>query len=256
MKILVCVKQVYDPDAPVRIRDDAKWVTMDEDAFVMNRFDEFAVEEAIRIREQMQATMDVISVGPDRVTAVIRRAIGMGADHGIHLITRSDGYQNPFETAARIAGYARDKSYDLILAGVMSVDDMNGMVGPLTAEFLHLPCATSVISCHLIPESGRIRVEREIEGGLRDHLELQLPAILTLQSGINQPRYPSLSKMLRASSYRLEVIEPDSVALPSFPLSVTHISLLDKTRAGRMITGTPQEKARELVGILKTRLAA
>ncbi|HSO67469.1 MAG TPA: electron transfer flavoprotein subunit beta/FixA family protein [Desulfatirhabdiaceae bacterium] len=256
MKILVCVKQVYDPEASVHPSDDATWVALDDDTFVMNRFDTYAVEEALRIREEIPATIDVISVGPDRAEAVVRRAMGMGADHGIHIFTRSEGYQNPFETAGLIAGYATDKGYDLVLAGVMSSDDMNGMVGQLIAEFLHFPCATSVISRQRMPESGRIRVEREMEDGWRDKLEIQLPALLTVQSGINQPRYPALSKMLRANSYPVEVIRPESLNPPSFPLFINQTALPVKTRAGRFIDGTPVEKACQLIGILKTRLAA
>jgi electron transfer flavoprotein beta subunit len=256
MKLLVCVKQIPDPDAPVRVNADSSWVEIDGGAFVMNRFDGFALEEALRIREEIPDTrIDAVSVGPERVEAVLRRSLGMGADHGIHILTETDGYLCPFATAAWIAAYARRASnYDLILTGVMSGDDMNGQVGPLVAEMLHLPCATSVIFRRAMPEMDRIYVEREMEGGLRDALEIKLPALLTLQSGINQPRYPSLSKMLRANKHPLDVIPSGSLESPSIRLSVIQSTLPQKTRAGRILEGTPLEKARQLLDILQTRL--
>ncbi len=155
MKLLVCVKQIPDPDAMVGVNANGRWVDIDGSAFVMNRFDCFALEEALRIREEILKTrIDVLSVGPERVEAILRRALGMGADHGIHILTESDGYLSPFATATWIAAYARACHYDLILTGIMSGDDMNGQVGPLVAEMLQLPCATSVIFRRMMPEIG------------------------------------------------------------------------------------------------------
>jgi electron transfer flavoprotein beta subunit len=255
MKLLVCVKQIADPDAPVRVNADGRWVDFDGGAFVMNRFDGFALEEALHIREEIPDTrIDVVSVGPERAETVLRRSLGMGADHGIHILTETDGYLSPFATAAWIAAYAKSCRYDLILTGVMSGDDMNGQVGPLVAEMLHLPCATSVIFRRMMPKMDRIYVEREMEGGLRDALEIKLPALLTLQSGINQPRYPSLSKMLRANKHPLDVIPSGSLESPSIHLTVMQTTLPQKTRAGRILEGTPLEKASQLLDILQTRL--
>ena len=254
MKLLVCVKQIPDPDAPVHVNAHGTWVDVDGGTFVMNRFDGFALEEALRIREEIPDTrIDVLSVGPERVEAVLRRSLGMGADHGIHILTGFDGYMSPFATATWIASYARTCKYDLILTGIMSGDDMNGQVGPLVAEMLHLPCATSVIFRRMMPESGRIYVEREMEGGLRDALEIRLPALLTLQSGINQPRYPSLSKMLRANRHPLDVIPSDSLEPPSVHLSVMQTTFPQKIRAGLILEGTPREKAGRLLDILQSR---
>lgn len=254
MKLLVCVKQIPDPDAPVRVNADGGWVDIDGGTFVMNRFDGFALEEALRIREEIPDTrIDVVSVGPERVEAVLRRSLGMGADHGIHILTESDGYLDPFATATWIAEYARTCNYDLILTGVMSGDDMNGQVGPLVAEMLHLPCATSVIFRRMMPESGRIYVEREMEGGLRDALEIKLPALLTLQSGINQPRYPSLSRMLRANRHPLDKVLSGSLELPPLHLSILETTLPQKMRAGLILEGTAREKANQLLDILQNR---
>ncbi len=254
MKLLVCVKQIHDPDVPVRVNTDSNWVEFDGDAYVMNRFDGFALEEALQLREAFPGLrIDVVTVGPERADAVLRRSLGMGADHGIHILTESGGYQSPFATAAWIAAYATGCNYDLILTGVMSGDDMNGQVGPLAAEILHLPCATAVIFRRMMPESGRIYVERELEGGLRDALEMELPALLTVQSGINRPRYPSLSKMLRANKHAVDVIPSGSLGSPSIHLSVSQTLLPQKMRAGRVLEGNPREKACRLLDILQTR---
>lgn len=254
MKLLVCIKQIHDPDAPVSVNTDNSWVDIDGGEYVMNRFDGFALEEALRIREEIPETrIDAVSVGPERVDAVLRRALGMGADHGIHILAESGGYLSPFATATWIAAYARACRYDLILTGIMSGDDMNGQVGSLVAEMLHLPCATSVIFRRMIPESGQIFVEREMEGGLLDALEIKLPALLTLQSGINQPRYPSLSKMLRANKHPMEVVPAGSLDLPTVHLSVMQTTLPQKMRAGLMLEGTPREKAGRLLDILQNR---
>lgn len=255
MKLLVCVKQIHDPDAPVSVNADNSWVGIDGGEYVMNRFDGFALEEALCIREEIPDTrVDVLSVGPERVEAVLRRSLGMGADHGIHILTECDGFLSPFATATWIAAYAGSCQYDLILTGVMSGDDMNGQVGPLVAEMLHLPCASSVIFRRMMPEMGRMYVEREMEGGLRDAMEIKLPALLTLQSGINQPRYPSLSKMLRANKHPMEVVPAGSLDLPTVHLSVMQTTLPQKTRAGLILEGTPREKACRLLDILQNRL--
>jgi electron transfer flavoprotein beta subunit len=119
---------------------------------------------------------------------------------------------------------------------------------------LYLPCATSVIFRRMMPESGQVYVEREMEGGLRDALEIKLPALLTLQSSINQPRYPSLSKMLRANRYPLDMILSGSLESPSAHLSVMQTTLPKKTRAGLILEGTPREKACRLLDILQNRL--
>lgn len=254
MKLLVCVKQIPDPDAPVCVSADGSRVDIDGGTYVMNRFDGFALEEALRIREEIPvARIDVISVGPERVETVLRRSLGMGADHGIHILTASDGFLSPFATAARIAACAGSRNYDLILTGVMSGDDMNGQVGPLIAEMLHLPCATSVIFRRMMTDSGRMYVEREMEGGFRDALEISLPGLLTLQSGINLPRYPSLSGMLRANRHPLEIISAESFETTPVHLSVVKTSFPQKMRAGLTLEGTAREKACRLLDILQTR---
>ncbi|MFO8112850.1 MAG: electron transfer flavoprotein subunit beta/FixA family protein [Desulfosalsimonadaceae bacterium] len=263
MKILVCAKDVPDPDhVVVRVREDDRAVIGEVSEYRMNRFDAFAVEEALRIREALgNAAIDVLTVGPSRAKDVPRRGVGMGADRGIHLETQADGYLSPRTKAAWIATYARGKGYDLILTGAMSEDMMNGQVGPMVAAFLNLPWATQVIRTRLpregknalAPVSSEICVEREIEGGSREILEIALPAVLALQTGINEPRYPSLSNLLRANKQEMETV---AVALAGAGNEkamedMAGMEMPQKMRAGRHLEGSPSDKAGQLIAILQ-----
>ncbi|MCU0821508.1 MAG: electron transfer flavoprotein subunit beta/FixA family protein, partial [Spirochaetes bacterium] len=208
MKILVCVKQVPDTEGAVIINNSKNWIDInDKSSFRLNRFDEYAVEEAVRIKEALPGTaIDAISAGPARSEAALRRAMGIGADNGIHIIM-DDNYHFPFEIASLISAYAKDKKYDIIFTGAMSEDGMHCQTGPMIAAMLDIPFAASCISEKLVDNGSAVHVEREIEGGLRDSLDLSLPALLAVQSGINHPRYPSLSNVLRAKKQEITRID-------------------------------------------------
>ena len=255
MQILVCVKQVPDSDAPIHIDSDGRWIQTEEiSGFRMNRLDEFAVEEAVLIKaSSAQTVVEAVTVGPERSADVIKRSIGMGADSGIHIVTRGAKYQSSFETSALIAEYARRRSYDLILTGAMSEDNMQGQVGPMIAGRLGIPWATSVIYEKIAADGKSIHIEREIEGGNRDILELQLPAVLTIQSGINTPRYPSLSNLLRANRAPLEKIQAGDLAQGPFPEVVDRIAYPQKKASGEVLDGTQEQKAVQLVRLLRER---
>lgn len=253
MRILVCVKQVPESEVPILIDESGGWIQRDAiTEFKMNRLDEYAVEEALLIKESIAGfRIDVITVGPDRCDEVVRRAIGMGADSGVHIRTVSDGYQSPYGVAAAIADYARGKNYTLILTGAMSEDAMQGQVGPMLAAQLGFAWATSVIFEKIAPDKQSIYVEREIEGGHRDTLELRLPAVITIQSGINTPRWPSLSNLLRANSQELEMIAISDPAKPQQMEQPAAVGYPRKSRAGQVLTGSLQEKAAHLLTIFR-----
>ena len=253
MKILVCIKQVPESENPILIDDGNDWIQTDEiSEFKMNRLDEFAVEEAVLIKAAFSDTkIDALSVGPDRATEAVKRSIGMGADAGIHINTGSEGYHSSFEIAAWIAEYARGEPYDLILTGAMSEDNMQGQVGPMIAGQLSLPCATAVIFEKIASDRATIYVEREIEGGHRDTLELPLPAVLTIQSGINTPRYPSLSNLLRANKQGLKRIKGADLVQLSARENLVELAYPHKTRSGTVLNGTEEEKATQLIRLLR-----
>ncbi len=267
MKILVCVKQVPDPDhIAITAGEDGQAEIAAISEYRMNRFDEFAVEAAVRIKEERadDTTIDVLTVGPARARDVVKRAMGMGADDGIHLETAADQYISPRRIADCIADWARDKGYSFIVTGAMSEDMMNGQAGPMAAALLEWPCATQVIVARLQPVPGDapaataptatdIYVEREVEGGSREMLALPLPAVIAVQTGINEPRYPSLSNLLRANKQDIQTI---AAALPGGaeirqPDEPAGMVMPKRMRAGRHLDGTPAQKADQLLSILQ-----
>jgi electron transfer flavoprotein beta subunit len=259
MKILVCVKQVIDPDSPVQIADSGREIETGPGAlFRMNRFDEFALEEALRLREAFPGTqVDAVTVGPARVSRTVRRALEIGADEGIHILLQDGGIRMPSEIASFIHDYAAEKRYDLILAGIMAEDDMQAQVGPMLAEMLGYPWATAVMKTAVSPPSGTVRVERELEGGRREAFELTLPALLTVQSGINRPRYPALSHVLRARTQPLITIpvsEMRGANLPFVAKAGVRILSFEKpvcVKTAFILSGSPKEKAEKLLKLLQ-----
>jgi electron transfer flavoprotein beta subunit len=255
MKILVCIKQIVNLEAEIKIDPEKPWVKISPSTdFTYSRFDEYAVEEAVLIKEKFpETTVDILSVGPARVLSAIKRLQGIGADHGIHILTGEEGYLSPFIVAPWIASTALAKNHDLILTGVMSEDEMQGQIGPLVAAFLGWPCATSVIREEISPDAKHVSVEREIESGFKDTLEIKLPAVLTIQSGINEPRYPTLTHMLRAKREKTEVIDAGQLEHADPRQMIHHVDYPKKMRAGLVLEGNPKEKASELLTILNQR---
>jgi electron transfer flavoprotein beta subunit len=255
MKILVCIKQIFNLETDIFVDSDSRWVKIrPQTEFTFNRFDEYAVEEAVRIKEKFPGTtIDIISAGPERVITAIKRLQGMGADHGIHIKCDMQGYLSPFEIAGWIASVAEKNQYDLILAGVMSEDEMQGQVGPTLAAILNRPCATAVIHQKISSEGKSVYVEREIENGYRDTLEIRLPAVLTIQSGINEPRYPTLTHMLRAKREQIEVIDSEKLERRDPRQILMDISYPQKVRPAIFLDGSAQEKANRLITILNER---
>jgi len=253
MKILVCVKQIPDmermglaegPDGTAHLHFS--------DEFGLNRFDEVAVEEAVRIKEsQSGVQVHVITVGPKRSAEVLKRPMGMGADEAIHLWTDGDADPGPAAVAAWIAAYARPEGYDLILCGMMSEDGMHGQVGAMLASRLDLPYATQVIALKPATEPLELFIEREIEAGRREMLIISRPALLALQPGINRPRYPSLSKLLRAHKHPIKTISAEALGPAETPLDCLGFIAPPRMRASHTLTGSAREKAGQLAAILK-----
>lgn len=253
MRILVCVKQVPDGDRiMVRNLGEGKVALDISDEFRMNRFDEFAVEEAVRIKESVgDATIHVITVGPERAADVLKRSMGMGADGAIHLRIQMKEDTEPASIAGWLAAYARPREYDLILCGSMSEDGMNGQVGPMTAALLDIPYATQVIAIEASSKAPELMVEREIEAGAREIRVLPVPCLLALQPGINRPRYPSLSRLLRAHRHPVETILAETLGHGEGPVSCVHLLAPQRRRAGLVVGGSAREKAERVAAILK-----
>ncbi|HYR99476.1 MAG TPA: electron transfer flavoprotein subunit beta/FixA family protein, partial [Gemmatimonadales bacterium] len=189
MKIAVCIKRVPDSETRVKIASDGKSLDEAGVKFILNPYDEFAVEEALRRKETAGAgEVVVIALGPAAAQETIRTALAMGADRGVLLQSEripTDG----LEVARALAAELKGAGFDLILFGKMAIDDYNHQVGPMVAELLDLSCVTTV--AHLEIEGAKGVAEREIEGGV-EVVEFPLPAVLTTDKGLNEPRYPAL----------------------------------------------------------------
>jgi len=252
MNILVCIKDVPESTADLAINAAAKWVhAHDRAEYRMNRFDEYALEAAVRIKESIPDTrVDALSVGPDRIRATIRRAMAKGADNGIHIRRETAGYADAFTIASLIAQFAGSESYDLIFTGVMAEDNMQGLVGPLVAVLLRISCATAVVHQVLSLKEQCITTDCEMEGGLTETAVLQLPALLTVQTGMNRPRYPSLSNMLRARSQELITVDADRLAREVARTTVHSVGYPPKSSQCTLLEGTADEKASALLQVL------
>src|SRR5881296_3043934 len=202
MKIAVCVKRVPDSETRVKIAADGKSLDEGGVKFVLNPYDEFAVEEALRRKEAAGAgEVAVIALGPAAAQETIRTALAMGADRGV-LLQADRVPADGLETAKALAAELKAGDWDLILFGKMAIDDYNHQVGPMVAELLGLACVTAVAHLELAPGTGT--AEREIEGGI-EVVEFPLPAVLTTEKGLNEPRYPALKGIMAAKKKHLEV---------------------------------------------------
>ncbi|MBP7583285.1 MAG: electron transfer flavoprotein subunit beta/FixA family protein [Spirochaetes bacterium] len=248
MNILVCIKQVADSESPFTVADDGSRLEFGPRvAYRINLYDEYALEEALLIAERNPGTkIDAVSIGPDRVKDAVRRALSMGAAEGFHIPDDHPGNPSPLLKARLIADFARQRGYDLILAGVMSEDFGNCSVGPMTAELLGIPCATHVMSLACDMDARKLNVEREIDSTTRHALTLALPALVTVQSGINRPRYPSLTNVLRAKSQ--EIPSLPAAGLPDAVSSGERRSLVvpPETRRGTVLRADRDAMAAEL----------
>ena len=218
MKIAVCIKRV--PDSETRVKIAAGGKSLDEAGvkFALNPYDEFAVEEGLRRKEKAGAgEVAVISLGPAAAQETIRTALAMGADRGV-LLQVDKVPADSFETAKLLAAELKGGSWDLILFGKMAIDDYNHQVGPIVAELLGLPCVTAV--AHLDIDGTKGVAEREVEGGI-EVVEFPLPAVLTADKGLNEPRYPALKGIMAAKKKPLEVkpVQPGPGAIEVLALT-------------------------------------
>ena len=251
MRVLVCLKQVWEPEslfdlqgAGLRPRPPLRRK--------ISSYDELALEEALRLKDRFaQNQVTALSVGPDPVVDALRRALGMGADQAVHILAPEQPQPRPATLAAWIAAWAGEQRFDLVLTGVMSEGAMQGAVGPMLAAKLRLPAVTSVVSLKMDGDS--LEVEREMEGGRRQRLAVQLPALITIQSGPNQPRYPTLSNLLRAKKTTPLTLGALDLAAPVEREKVMAMAPPEKRRAGLVLEGDTTQKAERLLAILRER---
>lgn len=251
MKALVCVKQVPDMESAFRVARSGVGYDSEGLVFRMNSYDEFACEEAARIKENFGGVeVCAITVGPPRAQAVVRRALEFGADRAVHIVTPESSALDALETASLIASWASDNFFDLVLAGVMSEDYQRCATGPMLAALLDIPCATTVVHLEIATDCKTLVAERELEAGRREMVGMPLPCLITVQSGINTPRYPSLTNKLRAKKAEIETIASHDLPKPN-KCEISQLTYLPPpTGAVVVLEGTLERQAEELVRII------
>lgn len=247
--ILVCIKAVADfssGDEPVL---GEHWIDDTDLPRCMNLYDAYALEAALTMRDRGgDIRIAALSAGSDPVRGTIRRAMAMGADTGIHLAISDAPPLAPERVAAAIADYARAQHYDLILTGAMSEDAMHGVTGPMVAANLDLPCAVAAVEIERQPEAGGLAVVCEMEAGMAEIVHLSCPALVTVQTGRQIPRYPSLSNTLRSRRQLIERVEPtDSAPLQS--ITVAGVAFPPRASTCRILSGSPGQNADALLAL-------
>lgn len=251
MKIAVCIKQVLARDSQPRAESDGSWIREADAAFEMNEPDAYALEEALRLKEKHGGEVVVCSAGPTRVAQVLREALARGADRAIHVEGDIVARLDAAAVATMLAGAMAGERFDLILTGLQSDDQGFAQTGVILAERLDLPHATIVMEVDVRASASpaTVRVKRELEGGWFQWVTMPLPALVTVQSGINQLRYATLKGIMVAKKKEIrKVAAPDTVAGNQ---RIVGLYVPDKAKKTQIIGGTPDEAARELVRRLR-----
>jgi len=251
MKILVCVKQVPDMASSVTINAEGVWYVDEGLAFRLNEYDEYAVEEAVQLKEQLGGEPDltILSIGPGRVKEAMRRAMAMGADRGVHIVDDEYYKKDSHQIASMIADFAKDKDFDLVFTGMQSQDRGSGQVGPAIAAQLDYACVTTLVGFEY--EDGKITATRELEGGLHAKVKLAAPAVVTCQLGMNTPRYPTLPNIMKVKKKELLEFSPDDFASGDALVVTESMYVPEKKGAGLVLEGDAGEVAGKLLDVLK-----
>jgi electron transfer flavoprotein beta subunit len=247
MKIAVCVKQVVTREWQLRVNDQKTWIRDQDASFELNEPDAYALEEALRLKEKHGGEVVVCSAGPARAAQVIREALARGADRAIHVESDALATADANGVAEALAAAIRDEQVDLVLTGLQSDDQGFGQVGVVLAEKLGMPHATIIMEVQK-SESG-LRVKRELEGGWFQWVSLPLPALLTIQSGINQLRYATLKGIMAAKKKEIKKVAAPASAQTT--QRITSIYFPEKGKKTQMLSGSAADAAKELVKRLR-----
>jgi electron transfer flavoprotein beta subunit len=257
VNIIVCLKQVPDTESQIKIAPDGKSVVADDIKWVMNPYDEFGVEEALRIKEKFGGEVTVVGLGPKRVAESIRTALAMGADKGILISDPALVGSDSLAIATALAAAIKGLSYDLIFTGQRGVDDDNGIVGAALADMLNIPNISVVEKVEISGDGKSVKAHRPVEGQTLV-IEAALPALITAQKGLNEPRYASLPGIMKAKKKPLEEktlaalgLDPGKFGEGARRLRIVKLTPPPQRKAGKIVAGdTPEQKAAELVKLL------
>lgn len=254
MKIAILLKQVPVKDATLRLNSNGTWIDESDIAFEINESDHYGLEEALRLKEKHGGEVVVVTMGPPRVKEAIKQALAKGADRAIHI--NSEGYANPDPlTHARIMKAAmKDEGFDLILSGLQSDDYGYGMTGVVLAEMLGIAHATLVMETDV--QNGKIKVKRELESGWFQYVEIPLPAVLTIQSGLNQIRYATIKGIMQAKKKEIKEVAfadlgLDDAATQAQGIKLHKVYVPQKTKSTTVLKGDTKEIVAKLVEKLR-----
>jgi electron transfer flavoprotein beta subunit len=260
MKIAVCIKQVVTREWQLRVNDQKTWIRDQDASFELNEPDAYALEEALRLKEKHGGEVIVCCAGPARATQVIREALARGADRAVHVESDSLGAADAGTVAAALAEAIRPEQVDLVLTGLQSDDQGFGQVGVILAETLGMPHATIIMEVQVADpstssgqasgqEQRALRVKRELEGGWFQWLGLPMPALLTIQSGINQLRYATLKGIMAAKKKEIKKVAPPAVSQAGQRIASLYFP--EKGKKTQVVPGSGAEAAKELVRRLR-----
>ncbi len=257
MNIIACIKQVPDTESVIRIDSSGRDIETQGIKFVVNPYDEFAVEEAVRIKEKNAAsTVTVISIGPARTKDALKTCLAMGADKAVHLCDEAFQNGDAHLVAHVLAAAIRTMPYDLILVGKQAIDDDNAQVGPALAALLDLPSVSVINRLEITAESKKARAQRDIEGGV-EVIESALPAVFSCQKGLNEPRYPSLKDIMMAKKKEIKEMKASDLSLNAEELkTLSHMRVVKmeyppKRKEGIRLEGDVNDVVQKLLSLLR-----
>ena len=249
MKIAVLIKQVPGSESALPINDSQNWIDESSVTFVMNPPDNYALEEALILKETIgEGEVVIVSMGPNRVQKVIREGLAKGADRGIHLLQEGKNENDPLSVSKKISTALKEENFDLILSGLQSDDTGMSQTGVLIGEFLGMSTATLVVETKI--ENDHIRLKKELESGWYQWVVLPIPASISIQSGINTPRYPSLKGIMGAKKKEIKCISGDLKSDQS--QTIESISLPQKSKQTEIIEADVDSAVSRIMEILKS----
>lgn len=253
MKILVPIKQVPDTATQVKIGADPKAIDTAGITWVVSPYDEYAVEEALRIKEKRgQGEVVAVTLGPERAKEALRSCLAMGADRALHLNDPAWENADTFTVARALAAVIKQEAPQLVLFGRQAIDDDMGAVPSQAAELLGWPCASWIMEETISDDGKSVRAGRQVEGGL-ELFNIPLPCVLSAQKGLNEPRYPTLKGIMGAKKKEIKDVKAADLGLPAdgAQLLVVALEALPPRPPGRVIPGALAEAVKELVRSLR-----
>lgn len=254
MKTLVLVKQVPNTDSPFRINSAGTWVDEGNLTYGLNDYDRYALEELLRLKDAGKATEVVaLTAGPERASSALRTCLATGADRAIHIKDGALFAADPLSVARAIVAAIKDEGFSLIVAGLQADDDNNMAIGPFVARLLDRPCATAAMRLELV-DGATVRVERELENNRLQVADLTLPAVITVQTGINEPRYASLKGIMAAKKKEIKTLSladlklnAGDVAASAARFRTVRLAPPPKGKGAEILSGPADQIAKELV---------